>query len=273
MYFSSSHDDDDDTQVMRQVRVLVSGKGIYYKHWDEGVSCFKNRSITLATDFVKLWEEAKDFENKHGRDRGNGWLLLHPITKLLCFQIYKVGQIGVCDSVDGSSNGGSKDEDSSSEEVNSEEEIQKQWLRYVTTDDNETLRTISKMEDAPSLKDLLKNNRAQFPEIKADSRLKIGTSVWIRQALDENEERALKRRRLDEEEKQEGESCGGRKPTTSKSPYIGRSVKKIFEGYGTFKGKVESYNKRRRVYMVKYEDGDSEEMSIKHLKSILCINN
>eukprot|EP00939_MAST-03C_sp_MAST-3C-sp1_P002163 g2163.t1 len=76
--------------VMRQVRVLVSGSGIYYKHWQEGIVCFKDRPVTLATDFVKLWEEAKEFENEHGEDRGHGWLMLHPITKLLCFQIHKV---------------------------------------------------------------------------------------------------------------------------------------------------------------------------------------
>ena len=254
---------------MRQVRVLVSGKGIYYKHWDDGVACFKDRAITLATDFVKLWEEAREFENTHGRDRGNGWLLLHPITKLLCFQIYKVGQIGVCDSVD-SENGkdDSGDEEKQDEEGNSEEEMEKQWLRYITTESNETLRTISNMDDAPSLKELLKNNRAQFPEIKPDSRLKIGTSIWIRQAVnsesEEEEEPTSKRRRIVTSDDKSNES-----PLSPKNKTIGRSVKKVFEGYGTFKGTVKSYNKTRRVYMVEYEDGDSEEMSFNLLKEIL----
>ena len=254
--------------VMRQVRVLVSGKGIYYKHWDEGVSCFKDRAITLASDFVKLWEEARDFEHTNGRDRGNGWLMLHPITKLLCFQIYKVGQIGVCDSVD--SETGKDDEEKQDEEGNSEEEIEKQWLRYVTTESNETLRTISNMDDAPSLKELLKNNRVQFPEIKPDSRLKIGTSIWIRQALnseseeEEEKEPTSKRRRVVTSEDKSDET-----PLSPRNKNIGRSVKKAFDGYGTFKGTVKSYNKKRRVYMVEYEDGDSEEMPFNLLKEIL----
>ena len=287
--------------VMRQVRVLVSGKGIYYKHWDEGVACFKDQAITLATDFVELWEKAREFEHTHGRDRGiafeiahqiisrskikfsyfelehtgNGWLLLHPITKLLCFQIYKVGQIGVCDSADSESRNGKDDSEEERHEENSEEEMQKQWLRYVTTEDNETLRTISHMEDAPSLKELLKNNRAQFPEIKADSRLKIGTSVWIRQALDSESEddedeqkKASKRRRVVRSASSSSLSPPP-PPPSPKNKIIGRSVKKVFEGYGTFKGTVKDYNKARRVYMVEYEDGDSEEMSVQLLKKIL----
>lgn len=38
------------------------------------------------SDFIELLNEGQDYENKYGRDRGNGWLLRHPLKKLLLFQ-------------------------------------------------------------------------------------------------------------------------------------------------------------------------------------------
>jgi len=81
--------------VMRQVEKLVSGVGITYHHWrDETVVFGKNRKggITLAEDFEALHVQAIDFENEHGRDLGNGWLLRHPIQKLANFQRYTLEQ-------------------------------------------------------------------------------------------------------------------------------------------------------------------------------------
>jgi len=80
--------------VMRQVEKLVSGVGITYHHWrDETVIFGKNRKgIPLAEDFEALHVQAIDFENEHGRDLGNGWLLRHPIQKLANFQRYTLEQ-------------------------------------------------------------------------------------------------------------------------------------------------------------------------------------
>merc|ERR1712196_208199 len=79
--------------VMRQVRVLASGAGVTYKWWPEGVVFAKNEPANMQTDFLSLYERAHAFEAEHGRDRGNGWLLLHPITKLACYQVYKLEQL------------------------------------------------------------------------------------------------------------------------------------------------------------------------------------
>ena len=38
------------------------------------------------SDIGQIIEDARDFENKHGRDHGNGWLLNHPLRKLLFYQ-------------------------------------------------------------------------------------------------------------------------------------------------------------------------------------------
>jgi len=74
--------------VMGQVRKLVLGIPITYRHWKKGVEFYVEGGTHLGTDFEALLEQAKEFEAQHGRDRGNGWLLRHPIQKLSYFQEY-----------------------------------------------------------------------------------------------------------------------------------------------------------------------------------------
>ena len=77
-------------QVIRQARKLLSGGGIPYKQWPKGVVFAKDEDISLDdTDFDHLHKRAKDFENEHGKDKGNGWLLQHPIHKLKLYQEYR----------------------------------------------------------------------------------------------------------------------------------------------------------------------------------------
>ena len=82
-------------QVIRQARKLLSGSGIPYKHWPEGVAFAKDEDITLDdTDFDHLHKRAKAFEQEYGRDKGNGWLLQHPIHKLKLYQEYRSEKVG-----------------------------------------------------------------------------------------------------------------------------------------------------------------------------------
>lgn len=78
--------------VMRQVEKLVSGEGITYSQWDEGVFFAKGSPVQLSDNFDDLYEQAVLFEDEHGRDRGNGWLLRHPIKKLQNFQRYRLDE-------------------------------------------------------------------------------------------------------------------------------------------------------------------------------------
>jgi hypothetical protein len=80
--------------VLRQVKRLASGVGITYKHWPAHVAFGRGRPITdiRTTDFVAWGNEAKAFEERNGRDLGNGWLLKHPITKLQVYQNYLLEQ-------------------------------------------------------------------------------------------------------------------------------------------------------------------------------------
>lgn len=77
-------------QVLRQVRKLASGQGVRYESprygWPEGVVFMKDEPVMLDTNLEALRDQARDFEDNHGRDRGNGWLLNHPITKLMYYQ-------------------------------------------------------------------------------------------------------------------------------------------------------------------------------------------
>ncbi len=72
--------------VIRQVTKLVTGVGVEYHHWPAGVVFRKGEPVTLQDDLAQIKEDAKDFEAEHGRDLGNGWLLNHPLQKMILFR-------------------------------------------------------------------------------------------------------------------------------------------------------------------------------------------
>ena len=72
--------------VIRQVTKLVTGVGVDYHHWPAGVVFRKGEPVTLQDDIEQIKEDAKDFEAQHGRDLGNGWLLNHPLQKMILFR-------------------------------------------------------------------------------------------------------------------------------------------------------------------------------------------
>ena len=65
---------------------LVTGVGVDYHHWPAGVVFRKGEPVTLQDDLVQIKEDAKEFEAEHGRDLGNGWLLNHPLQKMILFR-------------------------------------------------------------------------------------------------------------------------------------------------------------------------------------------
>ena len=84
--------DDNRRQVIRQVTKLVSGEGVHYDSvnfgWPDDVIFRKDEPVTMQSDIGQIIEDAREFENTHGRDHGNGWLLNHPLRKLLFYQHY-----------------------------------------------------------------------------------------------------------------------------------------------------------------------------------------
>ena len=70
---------------MPQASKLLRGEGVGYLHW--GKKMFhEGHKITLMDDIAALYDEAIDCEARWGKDLGNGWLLKHPLKKLLLFQ-------------------------------------------------------------------------------------------------------------------------------------------------------------------------------------------
>ena len=65
---------------------LVTGVGVDYHRWPAGVVFRKGEPVTLQDDLAEIKEDAKDFEAQHGRDLGNGWLLNHPLQKMILFR-------------------------------------------------------------------------------------------------------------------------------------------------------------------------------------------
>lgn len=76
--------------VMSKTRILVSGEGMSYNHWPEGVIFNPGVEVNLSMDFDAMLDQAKAHEERYGEDKGHGWLLRHPINKLRRYQSYVV---------------------------------------------------------------------------------------------------------------------------------------------------------------------------------------
>ena len=76
--------------VMRQVKKLAGGEGIRYESsrygWPDNCYFLRGTHVTPLSDIISLMDEGQDCENRWGRDHGNGWLISHPLKKLLLFQ-------------------------------------------------------------------------------------------------------------------------------------------------------------------------------------------
>lgn len=76
--------------VMRQVTKLATGEGVRYESsqygWKPHQVFQKGVNVTPLSDFVELMKLAQEAEDEWGRDHGNGWLLSHPLKKMLLFQ-------------------------------------------------------------------------------------------------------------------------------------------------------------------------------------------
>jgi len=90
LVYKNKISEQNERNVMRQVRKLATGEGIRYESprygWDEGCYFKKGEKITPMSDIVELMIEGQACEDEWGRDHGNGWLISHPLKKLLLFQ-------------------------------------------------------------------------------------------------------------------------------------------------------------------------------------------
>lgn len=75
-------------RVMSTVKKLVAGHGVI--HPQTGASFMKNKPIHLGMDFEQILNEASAYVDTNGGDRGHGWLIEHPLRKLLVYQHTRV---------------------------------------------------------------------------------------------------------------------------------------------------------------------------------------
>jgi len=70
--------------IMQKVRALANGEGISHARSGlNGVAFYKNLKVDLSFDFDEMWQRAKEFELKHGKDiSGDHSLLFQPVAKL-----------------------------------------------------------------------------------------------------------------------------------------------------------------------------------------------
>jgi hypothetical protein len=82
--------EDNRRSVLRQATKLVSGAGVHYASpsygWPDHVKFREGEPVKITDDIVAITYAAKAFEDEHGRDHGNGWLLNHPLRKLIIYQ-------------------------------------------------------------------------------------------------------------------------------------------------------------------------------------------
>lgn len=71
-------------RVMCTVRKLVSGEGVRHPQTQEYFH--KNKAIHLGLDFRQMLDEATEWVYENGGDKGNGWLIEHPVKKLWLYQ-------------------------------------------------------------------------------------------------------------------------------------------------------------------------------------------
>ena len=72
--------------VMIRVSDMVFGRGITYNRWPSHINFYGGTKIDLTFDFDKLLKEAGEYEDRYGKDLGHGWLLKHPLKKLLLYK-------------------------------------------------------------------------------------------------------------------------------------------------------------------------------------------
>lgn len=61
--------------VMRQITKLVEGEGITYHNWPNGTYFYEDKKIHLGVDCDQMYDDAVDYENDYGRDKGNGMFI------------------------------------------------------------------------------------------------------------------------------------------------------------------------------------------------------
>ena len=77
--------------VKKTLKNLFNGDGVKHQSSRRRGHIFKQgEHISLADDINKLLDEESDWIAFHGKDVSNGWLVRHPLRKLMLYQIARI---------------------------------------------------------------------------------------------------------------------------------------------------------------------------------------
>lgn len=84
--FFNAQSDANVQTVMRQLHKMASGDGIPHPRNKDAPPFLAGKALTVEHEVGALLLDADDWLDEWGRDLSNGWLLKHPLKKLLAFQ-------------------------------------------------------------------------------------------------------------------------------------------------------------------------------------------
>lgn len=220
--------------VMRQVTKLATGQGVRYESekygWKLPHQIFqKGTCVTPLSDFVLLLELAREAEDLWGRNRGNGWLLAHPLIKLLLFQQFCLQNpdflkeenksLGEYYATQITGDGDEEDDEEDDEEESKTEEEDESKTETDTTTTN------SSSSNSPPVTETETTKKAVTAKKKRGRPSKTMTSV-------------------------------------------GRRVAKDFDGT-IYLGTVAQHDRKSKYWFIVYDDGDEEELDANDLQEAL----
>ena len=224
--------------VMRQVSKLARGEGVRYESpkygWAPGRYFMKGTPVTPLSDIVQLMVEAQECENKWGRDHGNGWLLSHPLKKMLLFQQFCLNNPDFLTTKCKLAQYYALDDD----------DLDCTMEAATTTTASVTTGTTSSDDDEDE------DRKVAAATSKSTTTGSTGSSVATTPNVDD---------KMHEE----------REPTNDDAGYaLQTKVIKNFDGK-PYEGYVSQYDDVECLFQVTYEDGDKEELNLQELDQIV----
>jgi len=289
--------------VMRQVTKLATGQGVNYDSpaygWKPHQIFMKDQPVTPLSDFVELLELAKQAEQKWGRDHGNGWLLSHPLKKMLLFQQFCLQNPDFLSSKSRLKDYYIEQEDVEDDEEDEEEVlvVEEQKPAAVITA-NPTSVVVSDTtsaidQDAPAPKTPTNTKKRGRPSSSDDDRIgsrvakhfgdviyfgtvqayKSSSHCWT-VVYDDDDREDMNAQELEEalslfQEKKQPKKR--KKGQPRKEEHVGSRVAKDFGEDEIYFGTVRSYNAKSKYFSIVYDDGDAEDFDEEELKQALAL--
>lgn len=221
--------------VMKQVTKLATGEGVRYESpsygWKPNQYFQKGTPVTPLSDFVELMEMAQECEDKWGRDHGNGWLLSHPLKKMLLFQQFCL---------------------QNPDFLSSECKLKEYYAQDFEEEEEEEVEV---SDAAPAVTSTEEENSTSREEEQEN-----------RTSSEEEEENSSSSEEDASDEEDYGETNNNNK--RSREDYAGRRVAKKF-GRKVYQGTVKSYDEDSKFWKVVYDGGDEEDMEAEEVQETL----